>query len=108
MNRRIFRPVLTRKRGLVSVLAAALAAGLSLGIAGCGGRRRRRPGRPCADPGRGQRAGAAQRPASPNKLTRESAMQVDLSTESVRLVLDSRPSTPTSRSSTSACMWASR
>ena len=36
MNRRIFKPWLAKKRGPIAVLAAAVAAAASLGVAGSG------------------------------------------------------------------------
>ena len=37
VNRRTFKPWLAKKRGLIAVLAAAVAAAASLGVAGSGG-----------------------------------------------------------------------
>ncbi len=88
MNRRIFRRLPARKRGLIAVLAAGLAAGASLGLAGCGGAasaatassaRADQP--PAEATGLGQLSGIL--PAS--KLTLPSAIEVNLSQEYVRL-----------------------
>ena len=80
MNRGIFRPVLATKRGLVSVLAAALAAGLSLGIAGCGGTAAPAP-RPPVRRSRQRPAGWGSSAACfPEQATLESTTQADLST----------------------------
>ena len=87
MNRRVFKPWLGTKRGPVALLAAALAAGASLSLAGCGGA------------ASAASAGAAQAPADAtglgqltgllprDKLTLESAINVNLSKETVRLPL---------------------
>jgi hypothetical protein len=88
MNRRIFRSVPARKRGPVAVLAAAVAAGVSLAVAGYAGSaasaapvaRAQTPG---AATGLGQLSGLLPR----DHLTEESALQVDLSNETVRLPL---------------------
>src|SRR5260370_26804572 len=97
MIRRIFSPVLKRKRGLIAVLAAALAAGLSLGFVwGGGAAPSAPPGAPAAlraqtpgaADGRGQLSGLL----PPNKLTPESALHVDLPHETVRVPL--YPQTP--------------
>ena len=86
MNLRIFRRVPARKRGLLAVLAAAVAAGTSLAIAAGGGtaasaapvRAEQAPGE---STGLGQLSGIL--PAS--KLTLPSAIEVNLSQEYVRL-----------------------
>jgi hypothetical protein len=85
MNRRIFRSVPARKRGQIAVLAAAVAAALSLAVAGYGASaasatpaaRAQTPG------GLGQLSGLLPR----DHLTEESALQVDLTHETVRLPL---------------------
>jgi len=91
LNRRIFRRVPARKRGLIAVVAAAVAAGASLGLGGCGGAAAAAPLAPGARAdqvpgeatGLGQLSGLLPR----NHLTLESAIQVDLSNETVRLPL---------------------
>ena len=88
MNRRIFRSVPAKKRGPIAVLVAALAAAASLAIAGCGvtaasaapAAAAQIPG---AADGLGQLSGIL--PAS--KLTLQSALEVNLSQEYVRLPL---------------------
>jgi hypothetical protein len=88
MNRRIFRSVPARKRGPIAVLAAAVAAAVSLAVAGYAGSAAsaapvaRAQGTGPAI-GLGQLTGLLPR----NKLTEESALQVDLSKETVRLPL---------------------
>jgi hypothetical protein len=88
MNRRIFRSVPAIKRGPVAVLAAAVAAAVSLAVAGCAGSAA--PVAPAARvqgtgsaTGLGQLSGLLPR----DHLTEESAIQVDLSNETVRLPL---------------------
>ena len=88
MNRRMFRSVLTRRRGPVAVLAAVLAAGASLGVAVGGGAASAAPAAradqvPGAADGLGQLSGLLPR----DHLTLESALQVNLSNETVRLPL---------------------
>ena len=86
MNHRIFRQVPARKRGLIAVLAAAVAASTSLAIAaGAGTAASAAPARATAAKAGnlGQTSGLLPR----NKLTEESALQVDLSHETVRLPL---------------------
>ena len=90
MNHRIFRQVPARKRGLTAVLAAAVAASTSLAIAaGAGTAASAAPARAtaratAAKPGNlGQLTGLLPR----DHLTEESALQVDLSHETVRLPL---------------------
>jgi hypothetical protein len=88
MNHRMFRSVLTRRRGPVAVLAAVLAAGASLGLAVGGGAASAAPAAPadqCSGSacGLGQLSGLLPR----DHLTEESALQVDLSNETVRLPL---------------------
>ena len=91
LNRRIFRRAPARKRGLIAVVAAAVAAGASLGLGGCGGAAAAAPLAPGAQAdkvpgaatGLGQLSGLLPR----DHLTLESAIQVDLSTETVRLPL---------------------
>ena len=91
LNRRIFRRVPARKRGLIAVVAAAVAAGASLGLGGCGGAAAAAPLAPGARAdqvpgeatGLGQLTGLLPR----DHLTLESAIQVDLSNETVRLPL---------------------
>jgi hypothetical protein len=89
MNRRIFKPLLARKRRPVAVLAA-LAAAASLGLAGWGGAALAASagsagaGASTAKPGGlGQLSGLLPR----THLTEESAIQVNLSKETVRLPL---------------------
>ena len=82
MNRSIFRSVPARKRGPIAVLAAAVAAAVSLAVTGYGASaapaaRAQTPG------GLGQLSGLLPR----DHLTEESALQVDLSHETVRLPL---------------------
>ena len=91
MNLRMFRRVPASKRGLIAVLAAAVAAGASLGLGGFGGAAAAAPlapgaradGVPGAATGLGQLTGLL--PAS--HLTLESAIQVNLSNETARLPL---------------------
>jgi hypothetical protein len=88
MNRRVLRPLLTRKRGLIAVLAAALAAGVSLGVTGCGGAALAAPTThaghvPAEARGLGQLSSLLPR----DKLTLGSAIEVNLSKEYVRLPL---------------------
>ena len=88
MNRRIFRSVPARKRGPIAVLAAAVAAAVSLAVAGYAGSAAsaapvaRAQGTGSAT-GLGQLSGLLPR----DHLTEESAIQVDLSNETVRLPL---------------------
>jgi hypothetical protein len=87
MIRRMFRSVLAKRRGAIGVLAVLLAAGTALGI-GIGGRAASaapaaRAQTPAEADGLGQSTGLLPR----NKLTEESALQVDLSKETVRLPL---------------------
>jgi len=88
MNRRIFRSVPAIKRGSIAVLAAAVAAAVSLAVAGCAGSAAsaapvaRAQGTGSAT-GLGQLSGLLPR----DHLTEESAIQVDLSNETVRLPL---------------------
>ena len=93
MNRRIFKPWLARKRGPIAVIAA-LAAAASLGLAGWAGAASAAPAAPAASTGckgkipgeahgLGQLCGLLPR----DKLTLESALQVNLSNETVRLPL---------------------
>jgi hypothetical protein len=88
MNRRIFKPWLAKKRGPIAVLAAALAAAASLGVAGCAAAASAAPHAradqvPAAANGLGQLDGLLPR----DQLTLESAIQVNLSNETVRLPL---------------------
>ena len=91
MNRRIFRSVPAIKRGSIAVLAAAVAAAVSLAVAGCAGSAASAaPVAPAARvqgtgsaTGLGQLSGLLPR----DHLTEESAIQVDLSNETVRLPL---------------------
>jgi hypothetical protein len=88
VNRSIFRRLLTRRRGLIAVLAAALAAIAALGLTGFGGAASAASARPDQPPpgestGLGQLSGIL--PAS--KLTLPSAIEVNLSKEYVRLPL---------------------
>ena len=88
MNRHTFRSVPARKRGPIAVLAAAVAAAISLAVAGCAGSAAsaapaaRAQGTGSAT-GLGQLSGLLPR----DHLTEESAIQVDLSKETVRLPL---------------------
>ena len=88
MNRRIFRSVPAIKRGPIAVLAAAVAAAVSLAVAGYAGSAAsaapvaRAQGTGSAT-GLGQLSGLLPR----DHLTEESAIQVDLSNETVRLPL---------------------
>ena len=88
MNRRIFRSVPAKKRGPVAVFAAAVAAAVSLAVAGYTGSAAsaapvaRAQGTGSAT-GLGQLSGLLPR----DHLTEESALQVDLSNETVRLPL---------------------
>ena len=90
MNRRIFKPLLARKRGPIAALAA-LAAAASLGLAGWAGVASAAPAAPAgrahhvpgeAD-GLGQLSGILPR----DKLTLPSAIEVNLTHEFVRLPL---------------------
>ena len=86
VNHRIFRQLPARKRGLIAVLAAAVAASTSLAIAaGAGTAASAAPARATAAKAGnlGQTSGLLPR----NKLTEESALQVNLSKETVRLPL---------------------
>jgi hypothetical protein len=88
VNLRMFRRVPARKRGLIAVLAAAVAASTSLAIAGAGTAASAAPIAPAdqvpaSATGLGQLTGLL--PAS--HLTLESTIQVDLSNETVRLPL---------------------
>jgi len=91
MNRRIFGSVPAIKRGPIAVLAAAVAAAVSLAVAGCAGSAASAaPVAPAARvqgtgsaTGLGQLSGLLPR----DHLTEESAIQVDLSNETVRLPL---------------------
>ena len=88
MNRHTFRSVPARKRGPIAVLAAAVAAAVSLAVAGYAGSAAsaapvaRAQGTGSAT-GLGQLSGLLPR----DHLTEESALQVDLSNETVRLPL---------------------
>src|ERR1700733_10261261 len=65
MNRHTFRSVPARKRGPIAVLAAAVAAAVSLAVAGyAGSAASAGPGRPGAGDGLCHWAGTAQRPAA--------------------------------------------
>ena len=87
MNHHIFKVWLVRKRKPIAVLAAAVAAGASLSLAGCGGAASAAPVRaaqvPAEATGLGQLSGLL--PAS--HLTLPSAIEVNLSKEYVRLPL---------------------
>jgi hypothetical protein len=91
MNRRIFRLVPAIKRGSIAVLAAAVAAAVSLAVAGCAGSAA--SAAPVAPAGRVQGTGSATGLGQlsgllpRDHLTEESAIQVDLSNETVRLPL---------------------
>ena len=88
MNHSISKPLRASKRGPIAALAALAAAAL-LGLAGCGAAASAAPAAPAArvDQGTGAATGLGQLtgllPAS--HLTLESAIQVDLSNETVRL-----------------------
>ena len=90
MNHSISKPLRVSKRGPIAALAALAAAAL-LGLAGCGAAASAAPAAPAArvDQGPGAATGLGQLtgllPAS--HLTLESAIQVDLSNETVRLPL---------------------
>jgi len=86
VNRRIFRRVPARKRGLIAALVAAVAA--SLAVAGWAGAASAAPAAPAVKPpgastGLGQLDGLLPR----DQLTLESAIQVNLSNETARLPL---------------------
>ena len=91
MNRRIFRSVPAIKRGSIAVLAAAVAAAVSLAVAGCAGSAA--SAAPVAQAARVQGTGSATGLGQlsgllpRDHLTEESAIQVDLSNETVRLPL---------------------
>ena len=89
MNPRIFRRVPARRRGLFAVLAVAVAASTSLAIAAGAGAAASAAPAARADQGPGEATGLGQLtgllPAS--HLTLESAIQVNLSNETVRLPL---------------------
>jgi hypothetical protein len=91
VNRNCFKPWFAKKRGPVAVLVAVLATGVSLGLAGCGGAASAAPRAPAgrADEGPGEATGLGQLSGllPRNKLTLESAIQVNLSNETVRLPL---------------------
>jgi hypothetical protein len=90
VNRNIIKPWLARKRGPIAVLAA-LATVAALGLAGCGAAASAGTAAPAAQAGKppgeskglGQLSGLLPR----DKLTLESAIQVNLSNETVRLPL---------------------
>jgi hypothetical protein len=90
MNPRIFKPWLARKRGPIAVLAA-LAAGASLGLAGWAGAASAAPAAPAAPadgvPGEANGLGQLSGLLPRDQLTLESAIQVNLSNETVRLPL---------------------
>src|ERR1700722_11022190 len=91
MNRRIFRSGPAIKRGSIAVLAAAVAAAVSLAVAGCAGSAA--SAAPVAQAARVQGTGSATGLGQlsgllpRDHLTEESAIQVDLSNETVRLPL---------------------
>ena len=90
MNRHIFKPLLARKRRPTAALAV-LAVAASLGLAACGAAASAGTAAPAAQAGKppgeskglGQLSGLLPR----DKLTLESAIQVNLSNETVRLPL---------------------
>jgi hypothetical protein len=90
MDRRIFKPWLARKRGPIAVLAA-LAAGASLALAGWAGVASAAPAAPAAPadgvPGEANGLGQLSGLLPRDNLTLESAIQVNLSNETVRLPL---------------------
>jgi hypothetical protein len=90
MNHRFLRRTHATRRWLITVLATGLAAGTAVGLAGCGGAASAALARPAAQAGApgestglGQLSGLLPR----DKLTLESAIQVNLSNETVRLPL---------------------
>ena len=90
MNHRFLWRTHAIRRWLITVLAAGLAAGTALGLAGCGGAASAALARPAAQAsvpgeatGLGQLSGLLPR----DKLTLESAIEVNLSQEYVRLPL---------------------
>jgi hypothetical protein len=89
VNHRIFRRLSARKRGLIAVLAAAVAAGTSLAIVAGAGTAASAAPAVRADQGPGESTGLGQLTGllPRNHLTLESAIQVDLSNETVRLPL---------------------
>jgi hypothetical protein len=89
MNRHIFRRVPARKRGLIAVLAAAVAASTSLAIAAGAGTAASAAPAVRADQGPGESTGLGQLSGllPRDHLTLESAIQVNLSNETVRLPL---------------------
>jgi hypothetical protein len=90
MNHRILRRVPARRRGLIAVLVAAVAAGTSLAIAtGTGTAASAAPGARADASGSGETTGLGQLSGllPRDHLTLESAIQVNLSNETVRLPL---------------------
>jgi hypothetical protein len=89
MDRRIFKPWLARKRGPISVLAAPMF--LALGLAGFGGAALAGTAAPGTHahhvPGEAKGLGQLRGLLPQDKLTLESAIQVNLSNETVRLPL---------------------
>jgi hypothetical protein len=86
MIRRMFRSVLAKKRrGAIAVLAALLAAGTALGIAIGGGSASAAPAARAQTPAEANGLGQLTGLLPSNKLTEESAIQVNLSNETVRL-----------------------
>jgi hypothetical protein len=86
VNRSIFRRLPARKRGPIAVLAA-LAAAASLGLAGCSVAASAAPARAVQGPGESTGLGQLSGLLPRDHLTLLSAIQVDLSNETVRLPL---------------------
>ena len=86
MNLRIFRRVPARKRGLIAVLAAAVAASTSLAVAaGAGTAASAAPVRAGQAPGESTGLGQLTGILPASHLTLQSAIEVNLSQEYVRL-----------------------
>jgi hypothetical protein len=87
MIRRMYRSVLAKRRGTIAMLAALLAAGTALGIAVGGGAASAAPAARAQTPAEADGLGQLTGLLPSNKLTTESAIQVNLSNETVRLPL---------------------
>jgi hypothetical protein len=87
MIRRMFRSALAKRRGPIAILAALLAAGTALGIAIGGGAASAAPAARAQTPGEAQGLGQLSGMLSPSKFTLGSAINVNLSKETVRLPL---------------------
>src|SRR5208282_4837423 len=87
MIRRMFRSALAKRRGPIAVPAALLAAGTALGIAVSGGAASAAPAARAQTPGAAQGLGQLSGLLSPSKFTLKSAIDVNLSNETVRLPL---------------------